>query len=150
VIKVIKSLYEAGSAQVDYAGLKSKCFKLTQGVRQGSILSPFLYNIYTNQLLNKVQNINVGTVIYNTPTCITLYADDIILLSTTIRGLQDMKKDCVQFGYENCIKFNSGKTEFIISVKSSFKNITLNIDGQVIEPKDSLKHLGFHWKTNKT
>ena len=78
-------------------------FKLTQGVRQGSILSPYLYNIYTDKLLHKIRNMNVGTVLYNTSTSITPYADDIILLSTTIRGLQEMINACIQYGYENGI-----------------------------------------------
>ena len=42
VIKVLFNLYQNVSACVMYLGEKSKDFKLTQGVRQGSILSPII------------------------------------------------------------------------------------------------------------
>jgi hypothetical protein len=150
VIKVLQSLYQAGTAQVFYKGIKSNTIRLTQGVRQGSILSPYLYNIYTNYLLEKIRNKKIGTVLANHSTSITSYADDIILMSATLRGLQEMIDTCINYGYENGIKFNPTKTEFIISGQPTMKNITLNIDGTDVLPTKSLKHLGFHWMTHAT
>ena len=63
-------------------------FNLAQGVRQGSILSPYLYNIYTEQLLSNIKSMNVGTLIGKVNTAITAYADDIVLMSATLSGLQ--------------------------------------------------------------
>ena len=57
---------------------------------------------------------NVGTIIVKVHTAITAYADVIILMSATLSGLQLLIDECVKFGKENCIKFNSAKTEFII------------------------------------
>ena len=131
-----------------YLGEKSKDFKLTHGVRQGSILSPYLYNIYTEKLLLNINNMNIGTKIGHTHTAITAYADDIILMSATVSGLQSMVNECVKYGKENLIKFNPLKTEFIVSGKPKFKNICLYIEENKINPKDSLTHLGFRWNTN--
>ena len=80
-------------------------FTLTQGVRQGSILSPYLYNIYTEQLLSNIKSMNVGTIIVKVHTAITAYyVDDIILMSATLSGLQLLIDECVKFGKENCPK----------------------------------------------
>ena len=50
-----------GEANTKYNGTISDTFKLTQGVRQGSILSPYLYNIYTEDLIERIQNLSIGT-----------------------------------------------------------------------------------------
>ena len=44
VIDTLRELYSSGSASVLYENLTSYQFNLSQGVRQGSILSPHLYN----------------------------------------------------------------------------------------------------------
>ena len=44
VIHVLKSLYKNSEAKVVYDGCMSNSFKVSQGVQQGSILSPHLYN----------------------------------------------------------------------------------------------------------
>ena len=146
----MKSLYKAGTAQVGYERHKSKLIRLTQGVRQGSILSPYLYNIYTNKLLEQIRNTNVGTVLTDQSTSITSYADDIILMSSTLRGLQQMIDMCIDYGYKNGIKFNANKTEFIVSGQATIKNISLVIDNIKVSPSKNLKHLGFHWQTHAT
>ena len=62
VVQVISSLYRNGTAQVHYENHVSEEFNISQGVRQGSILSPYLYNIYTEQLLSSLEReTNVGT-----------------------------------------------------------------------------------------
>ena len=148
LIKVIQSLYHSGTAQVLYNGNKSEKFNLTQGVRQGSILSPYLYNLYTDALSQEIHELSVGTTIGNLPTGITSYADDIILLSSTHRGLQKMIDTCVNYGYEHGIKFNPTKTQFITSGTIPFSDIQLKMYNSQITPSTTLNHLGFVWKTD--
>ena len=89
VVKLLKSLYENGKYSVMYNGQRSYWFDASQGVFQGSILSPHLYNIYTEELLNTInEQQTAGTSIHGTFTGIVSYADDIILLSPTRSGLQ--------------------------------------------------------------
>ncbi|XP_065650767.1 uncharacterized protein LOC136078878 [Hydra vulgaris] len=89
IVNTISSLYRESCASVSYLGCKSSPFYLTQGVRQGSILSPHLYNLYTQNLLETLQNESVvGTSINGNYTGVVAYADDIILLSSTLSGLQ--------------------------------------------------------------
>lgn len=148
-INIIYKLYINGTASVSYLDQISSEFKLTQGVHQGSILSPYLYNIYTNQLLLKIESLNVGTTIGGEGTSITAYADDIILMSSTLSGLQKLIDTCVEYGKSHSIKFNYKKTEFIISGKSHLTNHQIKIDSNIIYPKSSLVHLGFHWKLSR-
>ena len=145
VINVLKSLYSSASATISYYGKKSYQFNLSQGVRQGSILSPYFYNIYTEDLLSDLQkSLNVGTRLWYLygHHCVRLMI--LFLLSTSLSSLQKMVDYCVSYGLQNKIKFNADKTEFIISGLHQPDSF-FYLDGQRIKPSLSLKHLGFKW-----
>ena len=77
VVKVLRSLYFKGVYQVNYNGTTSYRFRAAQG----SILSPHLYNIYTEELLKDIANsADAGTTLHGCYTGIIAYADDIILI----------------------------------------------------------------------
>ena len=63
-------------------GELSEHFNVRQGVRQGAVLSPFLYKTYINPCLKELKQNRLGLFIGGTycgcPTC----ADDLALLST--------------------------------------------------------------------
>ena len=148
VIRFLINLYLKGEAAVKYKGHYSQKFSLTQGVRQGSILSPYLYNIYTEILIDVINKSNLGALL--TPdinTSIIVFADDIILVSPTLNHLQQMVDTVVKHGQSKGIKFNSDKrkTQFIISGKQIIPNPSLTLNGETIYPQDNLVHLGFHW-----
>ena len=61
-------------------------FKACFGVRQGSVLSPYLFVLYLDDLIDGRTNDRTGFVI--------MYADDIIILSSTLTGLQHLLREC--------------------------------------------------------
>ena len=75
------------------------------------------------------------------------YADDLILISSSLSSLQKMINHCVSFGIENKIKFNADKTEFMISGMQHLDSTYITLDGQRIKPGHSVKHLGFKWSS---
>nr|XP_047127737.1 uncharacterized protein LOC124808603 [Hydra vulgaris] len=123
VVHTISSLYHSGSANISYQDVTSNQFSLSQGVRQGSILSPHLYNIYTESILNEiVSECKVGSTINGIYTGVIAYADDVILQSPTISGLQELINRYQTYGVANFIKLNTEKTEFLIFGKSYIPN----------------------------
>jgi len=74
-----------------YAG-KTRCqtFRAGNGVRQGSILSPALFNRYIRDLLWNVADSHVGCNIGGLYVNVLAYADDIVLLASTWRALQQL------------------------------------------------------------
>ena len=66
---------------VRWNGVLSSCFKVLCGVRQGGILSPILFNIYVNDLIDSLRVTNVGCSICNVFMGCIMYADDLILIS---------------------------------------------------------------------
>ena len=83
-------------------------------VRQVSILSPHLYNLCTEDLISCINRLQVGTVLSNKiDTSIIAFADDLLLISQTLKGLQLMLDKCVRYGLKHELKFNEQKTQFI-------------------------------------
>ena len=67
-------------------GVFSQFFKLTFGVRQGSVLSPFLFAIYLDDIFDYRFN--------DMSSFIILYADDIVLLAQSVGELQHILSVC--------------------------------------------------------
>ena len=68
--------------------LYSKTFDITRGTRQRSKLSPYLFNIFINQLLLDLNDcdvwVRIGDVLYN----FMAYSDDITIFSKNAKDLQ--------------------------------------------------------------
>ena len=147
VLRFLIKLYTNGEASTKYRNFISSPFRLAQGVRQGSVLSPYLYNFCTEDIIENIQKLNIGTYLPGQiNTSIIVFADDIILLSSTLKHLQQMIDECTAFGNSNGLKFNVSKTQFLISGQSPIPNPKIILNGRYIDPQCQLKHLGFTWK----
>ena len=89
MLAIIKSIYQNVKSQVKHNKVLSSSFTCNIGVRQGECLSPFLFSMCLNDLENKLRINGVhGIVIDLIQLFVLLYADDIILMTTTASDLQ--------------------------------------------------------------
>jgi len=63
---------------VRWGSYDSHFFKLTAGVRQGGVLSPYFFAIFVDDIVRQIIDCNVGCYFRNMCVSIFLYADDII------------------------------------------------------------------------
>ena len=59
----------------------SEWFRITAGVRQDGVLSPKLYNIYVDNLIDLLKKSGVGCYICDIFAAALFYADDICILA---------------------------------------------------------------------
>lgn len=143
-IKVLKNWYERLTAAVRWNGTLSFKFNIKCGVRQGSILSPLLFNIYVDDLIVQLSNSNLGCFIGNKFFGCIMYADDIILLSASVSGLQSMLDICYTYGCKHCILFNSKKSVCCACGPDANINIDcMHLGNLIIGWVESFKYLGF-------
>ena len=105
--------YTNSYGQVRWMSQLSDGFKITKGMKQGSILSPRIFNIFINDLLIHLKSLNHGIRINNFHLNVLAYADDLNLISTTSSGLQHMIDECHLYAQTWRMKFNPLKTNII-------------------------------------
>ena len=88
-------------------------FDVRTGLKQGGILSSFLFNLYINDLIEECIALNIGALIDSSNTSIIGYADDLTLISPNDEQLQILLDKCTGYGLKWRIKFNPNKSHII-------------------------------------
>ena len=92
-------LYSKTKCSIKHGFQRSKCFHYGKGVRQGCILSAMLFNLYLNEipfLLDKQDMEPILLPDSSSLNCL-LYADDLVLISSSANGLQNALSTLSQF-----------------------------------------------------
>jgi len=104
----------------------SAYFSVNKGVRQGGILSPYLFRFY-------IRDLNIGCNFAGTNVSLLAYADDLVLLAPSWRALQCLFKAVEVAGININMTFNTRKTVCMVFnpadrnkiVDNSFRTFTL-------------------------
>ena len=136
---VLKTMYTNDSVCVGVGGKITESFIVNQGVRQGCVLSPLLFNIFLSDLPELLLNAGccpAKLTNSNVIGCI-VWADDILMLSETKDGLQNMLHILGEYSSKNFMDINYTKT----------KGIIFNKTGKIIKTAYKLKD-AFIYSTN--
>ena len=98
-------------------------FNPTFGLRQGSIISPILFNTYINELLVSLKRIKSNCIFNNVLTKNIINADDIALLAPSWKGLQELIYICELFGKSFDVDFNTNKSKCMIFNQKPIINV---------------------------
>jgi hypothetical protein len=94
LLKILELWFSVSMTCVKFGAHVSYFFKLLAGVRQGGVLSPLLFGILIDGVVDKIRAANLGCYIATICVCIFLYADDILLLAPSVTGLQTLVNIC--------------------------------------------------------
>ena len=122
-------------------------FKVTNGVRQGGILSPYLFNVYVDELSEELNKCNVGCNLNGLLINHIMYADDLVLISPSSAGLSQILRECEKFGTRHDVKYNAKKSAVMIYRSMTLKGCTIpnfNLNGMILHVVASYKYLGHY------
>ena len=136
-------LYKCMECVVRWDGVHSKSFGVYRGTKQGSILSPTLFNIFIDDLLKQLSQCNAGIRIDNDLFNSFAYADDVNLWSLSTVDLQRLIDICFQYSKTWRFTFGIKKTACMIVGKSPFLDTPVwKLGHQDIAVVDQLEILG--------
>ena len=125
MLKIIMSMFEKAQAKVHQLGKLSTPIDSVFGVLQGGILSPKLFNEFLSDLpayLNAADGIEIdGTVFTH-----LLYADDIVLISESVNGLQNSIEALHKFCGKWHLIVNTAKTKVMQIGSKTIADFTYN------------------------
>ncbi len=87
---------------------------VSNGVRQGGILSLYLFNVYMDDLSRELNACKIGCIIGAMLINHLMYADDLVIMCPYSRGLARLIKICSKYGIENYTRYNSTKSVVMI------------------------------------
>jgi len=94
LLRFLENWFSLGVTCVKWESFMSDFFVLSSGIRQGGVLSPYLFAVYIDSVIMKVAASNVGCHIKRICIYILIYADVILLLAPSISALQELIHVC--------------------------------------------------------
>ena len=143
---IIKKMYEVSKSSVRCGDNITDSFPIKLGVKQGDNLSPNLFKIFINDLPDYFNDCNDPIVLNDNPIHCLLYADDLVLLSSSAQGLQSKIDKLHQYCGDWCLSINSSKTKVLVFNKAG-RHIKqkFTYSDSLIDCVQSYKYLGIHF-----
>ena len=88
----------------------SDAFTMSNGIRQGFVLSPHLFNLYVDHLSNLLDSTGVGCHIGGLPANNFYYADDLALVCPSAGALNVLLRVCERFATSHFIMYSTAKS----------------------------------------
>ena len=104
---------------VRWGNIVSSSFCVSNGVKQGGILSPTLFNVYMDSLSTSLKSTNIGGGVHIGGQLLNhlRYADDLCFISMSSAGMQRMLNICKDYAEQHSLHYNGSKS-FSVCFKS--------------------------------
>ena len=145
VIRILRFWYSEQVMYISWNGFVSGGFSTRNGVRQGGILSPGLFNMYVNYISVKLNQLDIGCYLNTVSVNHLVYADDLCLISPSLAGLRKLVLVCEAAGDYLSIRFNAEKTVCMRFGPPKYRDIPffpVTLLGSHLQFVDHVKYLG--------
>ena len=141
-VELIKNLYWQQQAAVSIGQDMSDWVNIAKGVRQGCVLSPELFSLYTEMIMRKINHmdgVRIGGINVNN----IRYADDTAIIADSEEQLPNLINLIADENRKFGLEINKRKTFCMtVSKKNVSPKCKLEIDGLEIKQVDKFKYLG--------
>ena len=144
VIKLLVFWYQEQLLCVKWGGMISETFSVSNGIKQGGILSPKLFNIYVDVLSRQLNKVLVGCCLNGKVINHLYYADDLVLLSPSPHGLKKLIQECEKYACSYGMKFNENKSVVVNFISKRFKvkpTAKFYMNGSVMKSDTSYQYM---------
>jgi hypothetical protein len=142
---ILFNYYKSAVGVVKYKNIVcGPLFNILSGVKQGGVLSPFLFNMYIEDLIIEIKNLNLGVNFFDVIIPLLGFCDDILLMSMILADLQKFLNICTQFSTCWNYNFNAKKSMVLNCAKDHVDNkeIELYLNKEKLKIVDEIKYLG--------
>ena len=124
IVRFLSFWYSTQKIEVHWNQLLSDSFHVSNGVRQGGVLSPALFSMHLDGLLEKLAASGVGchwSCLFAGAVCYFVY---IVLLAPCASALRTLLKICSSYASTHGLSFNPEKTELICFCLRHYSSIS--------------------------
>jgi hypothetical protein len=142
LVNIIRNSYEGLSCKVIHKGQSTEAFETRTGLRQGCLLSPFLFLLVMDWIMRTTTTQSRTGIQWTL--CEQLedldYADDLALLSHAQQQMQEKTNNVAATSAQVGLKIHRGKTK-ILKINTD-KQIPVTLDDEALEEVEAFTYLG--------
>ena len=151
-LKMLQAMYHKVQSCVRWGQEFSDFFNCPSGVKQGAVESPSIFSLYINAVADHVRRNGkhgVQMVPGMTELYLLLFADDVVLVSTTPVGLQNQLDSLQHMSKLLNLTINTGKTKVMVFRRGGHLSAGESwfLDGSRLETVNHYRYLGFIFTT---
>ena len=141
IAKTIRDLNSNSSTRIRVDGELSNDVPTLTGVRQGDSLSPFLFNLVMDKIIEDTASLNIGYKMGDHMLNIVCYADDATIIAESEKDLQQLLQQFHTAAMRYNMSISISKTKCMTLAR---EQVTCNvmINGTMLEQVTKFKYLG--------
>ncbi len=140
--RAIWNLYKEQKAEINVEEEVREA-KIQKGVRQGCCLSPILFNLYIEKVIEEMNERKAGISIQGYNVRMIRFADDIAILEESERGLEEtLKRLDSKLRIKYKMRMNKTKTKVMVVSRWEQNPLSIKVGGEKFEEVREFKYLG--------
>ena len=149
ICRLLLHMYLNQTLQVKWGSSLSESFKVSNGVKQGGVISPIFYCVYMDGLISALKSSQVGCWMGSVYAGSWVYADDFKLLAPSVVALNIMLEVCKTYADKFDVIFNDKSQLIVFKARSNNDPPpVIKINGKQVKSVDSVTHLGHDINSN--
>ena len=146
--RIIKAWYQIPTSRVKHENTLSASFPVGRGVKQGAVLSPSLFLVIMNSLLQRMRQLNIGDSLHGIFAGSAIHADDVRCIAPSVDSAIAQSSEINSFTTDVGLKLNTSKLEIIQLSQTPTEPLQITLGGNTIRTKRSSSCLGVQWLCN--